>query len=167
MTRRIYILTIIMSITILACSYMHIYYSHKLSKLNGLNQLAIALSVYFLIQIWFSWNYLVKGLTFVLLAGSALLLTHILHNYYADYQLKIHGTKTNAIVTSVKYMSGYKRYPGIIIKFTYTSGGRRYDHSIMDDADAGRHFSVGDTLPIRYSSTDPDLFEEAGKGGLH
>jgi hypothetical protein len=97
-----------------------------------------------------------------LLAGSTLLLLNILHNYYADNQLKMYGTKANAIVTSVNYMSGSKTYPRIIIKFTYTSGGRVYNHSITDDVDVDRRFFVGDTLPIKYSTTDPDLFEEAG-----
>jgi hypothetical protein len=32
----------------------------------------------------------------------------------------------------------------------------------MDDVEAYRRFSVGDTIPIRYSSKDPDLFEELG-----
>ncbi|WP_214229573.1 hypothetical protein [Pedobacter sp. B4-66] len=75
---------------------------------------------------------------------------NILHNYYADNQLKIYGTNANAIVTSVQYMSGYKSYPGIIIKFTYTSRGRIYNHSIMDDVE------------VKCSSMDPDLFEEVG-----
>uniref|UniRef100_UPI001BDA03D4 hypothetical protein n=1 Tax=Pedobacter sp. B4-66 TaxID=2817280 RepID=UPI001BDA03D4 len=154
--------TLILSTSIVACSYVHIYYSHKLSKLDGFGQLVIALSIYFLIQLWFSSNYLVKGLTFVLLAGSTLLLLNILHNNYADNQLKMYGTKANAIVTSVKYMSGNKSYPGIKIKFTYTSGGRIYNHSIMDDVDIDRRFFVGDTLAIKYSSMDPDLFEEVG-----
>lgn len=161
--KRSNILTLILATGIVACSYVHIYYSHKLSKLDRFDQLAIALSIYFLIQLWFSGNYLVKGLTFVLLTGSTLLLNNILHNNYADNQLKVYGTNANAIVTSVKYMSGSKSYPGIIIKFTYTSRGRIYNHSIMDDVEVDRRFFVGDTLPIKYSSMDPDLFEEVGK----
>ena len=160
--KRINILTLILSTVIVACSYVHIYYSHKFTKLDGLVQLAIALSIYFIIQLWFSKSYLVKGLTFVLLAGSTLLLLNILHNNYADNQLKMYGTQANAIITSVKYMSGSKTYPRIIIKFTYTSGGRVYNHSITDDVDVDRRFFVGDTLPIKYSSMDPDLFEEVG-----
>ena len=160
--KRINMLSLILSTGIIACSYIHIYYSHKLSKLHGLDQLVIALSIYFLIQLWFSGNYLVKGLSFVFLAGSTLLLLNILHNNYADNQLKMYGTKTNAIVTSVKYMSGNKSYPGIIIKFTYTSMGKIYNHSIMDDVEVERRFFAGDTLPIKYSSMDPDLFEEVG-----
>ncbi|WP_288879666.1 DUF3592 domain-containing protein [Pedobacter panaciterrae] len=160
--KKINILTLILSTGIVACGYVHIYYSHKLSKLDGLDQLAIALSIYFLIQLWFSGNYLFKGLTFILLAGSTLLLLNILHNNYADNQLKRYGTKANATVTSIKYMSGHKSYPGIIINFTYTSRGRIYNHSIMDDVEADRRFSVGDTIPIKYSSMDPDLFEELG-----
>lgn len=158
--KRSQVFTLILSIVIVTCSYLHIFYSHKISNLYRLDQLAIALSIYFLIQIRFRWNALINGLVFVFFAGITLLLLNIFHNKYTDQQLKMYGTKANAIVTSVKYMSGSKHYPGIIIKFTYTSKGRTYNKFIMDDVEDNRRFSVGDTLSIKYSSIDPDLFEE-------
>ncbi len=139
------------------------YYAHKLSTLYGLDQLVIAISIYFLIQVWFSGNYLIQGLTFVLLAGSTLLLINILHNNYVDTQLRMYGKNANAIVTSVKYMSGPKSYPGIIIKFTYSSNGKIYNHHIIDDVEDSKRIIVGDIFPIRYSYKDPDLFEDARK----
>ena len=66
--KKINILTLILSTGIVACGYVHIYYSHKLSKLDGLDQLAIALSIHFLIQLWFSGNYLFIFLMLMLLA---------------------------------------------------------------------------------------------------
>lgn len=158
--KRSQVLTLILWTVIVACSYLHIFYAHRFSKFDGYGQLAIALSIYFLVQTRFHWNAVVNGLVFVFFAGSTLLLLHILHNEYAQHQLKMYGTKANAIVTSVEYMSGYKHYPGTIIKFTYTSKDRIYNNFIMDDVEVDRRFVVGDTLTIKYSSLDPDLFEE-------
>ncbi len=158
--KRNQVLTLILFTVVIACSYLRIFYSHRLSKFEGYDQLAIALSIFFLIQIRFRWNGFINGLVFVLFAGTTLLLLNIFHNKYADQQLKMYGTKANAIVTSVKYMSGNKHYPGIIVKFTYTSEGRIYNKSIMEDIENARHLSVGDTLSLKYSSIDPELFEE-------
>ncbi|MES2829807.1 MAG: DUF3592 domain-containing protein [Bacteroidota bacterium] len=158
--KRSQVITLVLSTVIVACSFIHIFYSHRLSKLDGVDQLAIALSVFFIIKVRSRWNSIANGLVFVLLGGIALLLLNVLHNEYADQQLTRHGTKANAIVTSAEYMSGYKHYPGIIIKFSYTAGGKIYNKSIMDEIDVNRRFSVGDTIHIKYSSADPDLFEE-------
>jgi hypothetical protein len=158
-----HIQTLIFSISIIVFSCVHVFYSHKLSKLGGIDQLIIAVSIYFLIQLRLSWHYLINGLAFVFAAGSTLLLMNFLHNCYTANQLNKYGREVNARVTSVKYRSGPKSYPGIIINFTYTSGGKNYNHSIMDDVEVERRFVVGDTLPIRYSTKDPDLFEEVVK----
>ena len=158
-----HILTLIFSISIIVFSCVHVFYSHKLSKLDGVDQLVIALSIYFLIQLRLSWHYLLNGLAFVFAAGSTLLLMNFLHNCYASSQLNKYGREVNARVTSVEYKSGSKTYPRIIISFTYTSRGKTYNHSIMDDVEVERRFLVGDTLPIRYSTKDPDLFEEVVK----
>ena len=162
--KKSHILTLILFTVIIACCYVHVFYSHKLSTFNWLDQIFIASSIYFLILIWFPWNKLINALAFILIAGLSLVCVNILQSDYADAQLKAYGVTANAIVKSVKYKSGSKTAPGIIIMFTYSSGGRLYKHRIVDDIEIERRFVVGDTLPIIYSSKDPDLFKETAKG---
>ncbi|MEJ7560009.1 MAG: hypothetical protein WKF66_16975 [Pedobacter sp.] len=162
MERR-HIKTFILFIVITIGSVVHVFYSQKLSKFNGVDQLLVASSILFLVRIWSSWNHYLNTLTFILFAGGTLWCLNVLHNDYANRQLHLYGKKTNAVVQSVIYRKGYKSAPGIIIRFAYTSGGNAYIHSIVDDIEVERRFSVGDTLPIIYSSIDPDLFKEVGK----
>jgi hypothetical protein len=156
-------LTIILVTLILCCSYVHIFYSHRFTKFHVIDLIVIASSIYFLTRMWIPGNQYLTALVFVLLAGCSLYGLSILQNTYADEQLKLYGKKTNAIVKSVKYTNGPKTFPQIITSFTYTSGGKVYNHYVVDDIEVERRFFEGDTLPIIYSSIDPDLFKEVSE----
>ena len=156
-------LTITLVILILCCSYLHIFYSHRFTKFHEIDLIIVASSTYFLIRMWIPGNQYHNFLVFVLLAGPSLYGLSILQNYYVNEQLKVYGRKTNAIVKSVEYTNGPKTLPKIITNFTYRHDGKTYNHSVVDDIEVERRFFEGDTLPIIYSSKDPDLFKEVGK----
>ena len=148
-------------ITLLICCYLGVYHSHRHFQFDIILTLVLLgmLCLAALNSLYFNTNgkwAKVRILTFfVLVGGPMTTIVIVLHENYKAQQLADYGTDTYGIVTNL-YRKKAKSRVSYYADFEYNLNSKRWIQQTRND---DHRIKMGDTLKLRCSTVDPEVFE--------